>query len=60
MLPRSPEEGADSDGAAVVQGALQGAQTVCQGEASGPGVYSEHTPGEAHGGNRESGREDHY
>ena len=34
LLPRPVKEGADSDGAALVQGALQGAQTFCAGEAA--------------------------
>ena len=45
LLPRPVKEGADSDGAALVQGALQGAQTLRAGEAEGQSVHCEHTPG---------------
>ena len=47
LLPRPVKEGADRDGAALVQGPLQGAQAVRAGEAAGPGVHCEHPPGNA-------------
>ena len=50
LLPCPVKEGADSDGAALVQGALQGVAAVREGEAAGPCVHREHPPGEARGG----------
>ena len=45
LLPRPAEEGVDRHGPALVQGALQAAAALREGETAGPSLHSQRTAG---------------